>query len=98
MSVATVHYLSMNVRDGIVTYTAPVNATVSETFTFDRLQPSTGYTVSWGDASGNSTFTSNASGTGSAAHTYATTGSKTITVTNTTTGQVVAVLTFTVAP
>jgi len=50
MSIATIHYLSMNVRRGTTASDGSVG-TGSETFTFTRLHPSTAYTITWGGGS-----------------------------------------------
>lgn len=97
MSVATTHYLSMNVGRGkTVAAAPPVSAATSETFNFTGLGNTLGYTIIWGDGTANGTFTSSGTGTGSAAHTYAAVGTYTITVYNTSTGAQGSKLTTTV--
>lgn len=98
MGIASVHYLSMNVRDGIITAGGAFSEQVSQTITPSLLQPSTGYTIVWGDATSNTTFTSNSSGTTTAkAHTYERGGTYVIEVKVTATNQVAARTTVDVA-
>lgn len=96
MSQVTIHHPSSYGYNGQVGYPATVTAAVSATFSFQNLDPNTGYTVAWGDATGNGTFTSDANGAGSLAHTYATNGTYTQVVTQTSTGQNEAKRTITV--
>lgn len=49
MSLATVHYLSMNVRNGKVAPAGTVTATVNASFNLTGLNPETLYSVNWGD-------------------------------------------------
>jgi len=56
MGIATVHYLSMNARDGVVDIpdeegTNTVLEDWSGSYTFDNLQVPNVYTVNWGDGS-----------------------------------------------
>ena len=96
MSQVTIHHPSSYGYSGQVGFPATVTANVSATYSYQNLDPSTGYTIVWGDATGNGSFTSSATGTGSVAHTYVSNGTYTQTVTNTATGQIVAKRTITV--
>lgn len=95
MSQVTIHHPSSYGYSGQVGLPATITGGASATFSWQQLDPTTGYTVIWGDATGNGSFTSSATGTGSAAHTYAN-GTYTQSVTNTATGQTVAKRTFVV--
>jgi hypothetical protein len=95
VSQATIHHPSSYGYSGQVGLPATITGGVSATFSWQQLDPSAPYTVIWGDASGNGSFTSSATGTGSLAHTYAN-GTYTQTVTDTNTGQIEAKRTFTV--
>lgn len=82
---------------GKVTAPSTVLAGVSSgNFAF-VLAPSTTYTVDWGDQS-TSTFTTNGSGAGTAAHTYASGGTYSIEVKDSTGGPVLAATSYTVDP
>jgi hypothetical protein len=96
VSQAVIHHPCSYGYSGQVGLPATVTAAVSATFSWQQLDPNTGYTVVWGDGTGNGSFTSSATGTGSAAHTYASNGTYTQTVNNTTTGAPSAKRTFTV--
>jgi hypothetical protein len=50
MSLTTVHYLSMNVRNGKVAPAGTVTATTNAAFNLTGLNPSTLYSVVWGDS------------------------------------------------
>lgn len=80
MGIATVHYLSMNVRDGRVSVPSPSTQGIEYTFNVTSLQPSTDYVVVWGDESADSEFTTDASGNESVTHTYVDAGAYTISV------------------
>lgn len=80
MGIATVHYLSMNVLDGKVSGTSPGTQGIQYTYNLTNLQPSTAYTIVWGDSTSNTSVTTNSSGAGSATHTYVDAGSYTVTV------------------
>lgn len=88
MSIATVHYLSMNTRHhGRVQEPSGRRvAGTSATYSFSRLANSDGYTINWGDGTASDTFTSDGSGNGSVAHTYPRAGKFTIQVTETSSG------------
>jgi hypothetical protein len=88
MSLATVHYLSMNVHSGQITLPAPDVHGNSVTFTAGSLAPSTSHTIAWGDTN-TSTVTTNSSGQLSTTHTYASAGTYTMQITETTGGRVV---------
>jgi hypothetical protein len=90
MSIATVHYLSMNVHSGQVTLPATPTHGVAGSFTFASLTPSLGHTVNWGDATANSTGTTDTNGSLTVSHTYSAAGTYTIVVTETVGGRVVA--------
>jgi hypothetical protein len=81
MSLATVHYLSMNVRDGRLVFPESPTETISGTYTFSSLPASTAHTIFWGDTT-NTAVTTDADGSVSSAKTYAVAGDYTITVTN----------------
>lgn len=49
MGIATVHYLSMNVRNGKFAASGTVTSGVNATFTATSLNPTTDYSVAWGD-------------------------------------------------
>lgn len=51
MSLATVHYLSMNVRNGKITVPATITAGVDNTYTVTSTTPNTAYYINWGDGS-----------------------------------------------
>lgn len=63
MSIATVHYLSMNVRNGLVTPTGTVTNAVANSVAFSSLNPSEAVRINWGFAAGltvtNKALTSN---------------------------------------
>jgi hypothetical protein len=94
VSQATVHHPSSYGFSGQVGLPATITAGAAATFSWQQLDPTTGYTVVWGDATGNGSFTSSGTGTGTASHTYAANGTYTQTVTNTATGATSAKRTF----
>lgn len=92
MSIATVHYLSMNVRDGGIALDHPGTDYEDASYTYEltSLQPDTDYTIDWGDES-TSAVTTDGEGLASVTHTYADPGTYEIVVTRDDTDQVAAV-------
>lgn len=97
MGIATVHYLSMNVRDGqVVEPVAPVYEDTSYSYSVSSLQPEVDYTISWGDDT-STAFTTDVDGAWEGTHTYADPGDYTILVYVDETGQIAAEETITIA-
>ena len=99
MGIATVHYLSMNARDGQVAldHAGTDYEDVEYTYTLASLQPETDYTISWGDGSTDSSVTTDVDGAVSATHTYADPDTYTIVVTRDDTDQIAAEETVVIA-
>lgn len=98
MGIASVHYLSMNVRDGQVEldHAGTDYEDVEYTYNLTSLQPDTDYTIDWGDSSTTS-ITTDADGSASATHTYADPDTYTIVVTRDDTDQIAAQETVVIA-
>jgi hypothetical protein len=50
MSLATVHYLSMNARNGKITVPDTITSGVDNTYTITSTSPNTAYYINWGDS------------------------------------------------
>ena len=87
MTIAAVHYLSMNVKNGRITLPT-VTVDSSASFPFTSLAASTAYTIDWGDGGATTAATTNGSGAVTKTHTYTTPGSYTLRMTNDATGVV----------
>lgn len=91
MSMTTAHFYSWGVESARGTVPDDIDHDEANNYSFAFLDPSTDYTIDWGDGSTDTTFTSGTDGTsGNKAHTYANAGIFDIVVTNDTTAQVVA--------
>lgn len=99
MGIATVHYLSMNARDGQVAldHAGTDYEDVEYTYELTSLQPDTDYTINWGDGSSDTSITTDADGAASETHTYADPDTYTITVTRDDTDQIAAEETVVIA-
>lgn len=92
MGIASVHYLSMNARDGGIALDHAGTDYEDQEYTYEltSLQPDTDYTIDWGDESSDS-VTTDGDGLASATHTYVDPGTYEIVVTRDDTDQVAAV-------
>lgn len=86
MSIATVHYLSMNTPSGRLVQPTVLQA-ASGTYTASSLAPSTSHTIVWGDATANTVVSTDSNGNLSTTHTYTLPGTYTIVITETTGGR-----------
>ena len=89
MSIATVHYLSMNTGGGQITIPAVTHA-VSATFTGASLTPSLSHKIVCGDGTSDTTLTTSGTGTFSTTHTYTTAGTYNMVMSETASGRVVS--------
>jgi carbohydrate-binding DOMON domain-containing protein len=98
MGIATVHYLSMNVRDGQVAldHAGTDYEDVEYTYELTSLQPELDYVIDWGDESTDE-ITTDVDGAYTATHTYADPDTYTITVTRVDTEQIAAQETVVIA-
>jgi hypothetical protein len=90
MSIASVHYLSMNTPSGRVTAPTPEYGGFQYTYSVDSLAVSTAHDIAWGDSNTDASVSTNGSGVLSHTHTYAAPGTYEIVVTEHTGGRKVA--------
>lgn len=81
MSIATVHYLSMNLDKGYITGDFEVTEDIDTPYVFNSLRPGVEYIVDWGDEESD-TGTAAADGTLELSHTFASPGTYQIQLVN----------------